>query len=194
MIKRKEIKLKNSYVTHNKFVRELNSSQSGSPHNLIECSSKQWSTLENKSIHVSDMVIDNSNAKVKKLAYNNITLGSEVDLRRRKGVPNLIHSQWRSPMLGNTIDGVLAIVANKDELVKSNPRLIVTDGSSQELLSDNVNDVTQYKPSGIVLLMLVKWERDKIKSGYSWAKKDAMNIKRCKNNIISAHSNHFGST
>ena len=42
--------------------------------------------------------------------------------------------------------------------------------------------------------MLVKWERGKIKSGYSWAKKDAINIKSCKNNSISAHSNHFSST
>ena len=105
-----------------------------------------------------------------------------------------MYSQWISPMLGNTANGILAIVANKDELMKSNPTLIVTDGSSQELLSDNVNDVTQYKPLGILLLMLVKWERDKIKSGYCWAKKNAINIKRCKNNIITGHSNHFGST
>ena len=88
------------------------------------------------------MVIENYNSKVKKLTYNNITLGSEVNLRRRKGISNGIHSQWRSPMLGNTIDVILAIVANKDEVVKSNPKLIATDGSSQELLSDNVNDVT----------------------------------------------------
>ena len=79
--------------------------------------------------------------------------------------------------------------------MNSNPTLIVTDGtSSQEPLLDNVNDVTQYKPPGILLLMLVKWERGKIKSGYCWAKKDAINIKRCKNNIITGHSNHFGST
>ena len=123
------------------------------------------------------MVIENSKSKINKLTYNNITLKNEVDLKRRKGFSNGVYSQWRSPMLGNMANGILAIVANKDELMKSNPTLIVTDGSSQEVLSDDANDVTQYKPSGILLLMLVKWERDKIKSGYCWDKSDEINIK-----------------
>lgn len=120
------------------------------------------------------MVIDNSNSKVKKLAYNNITFGSEVDLKRIKGFSIGIYSQLILFVMGNTIDVVLAIIVNKDELIKSNPRPTVTDGSSQKLLSDSVNDVTQYKSSGIVLLVLVKWETDNVKSGYSCAKKDAM--------------------
>ena len=76
------------------------------------------------------MVIENSKSKVNKLTYNNITLGDEVDLRRRKRFSNGVYSQWRSPMLGNMANGILVIVANKDELMKSNPTLLVTDGSS----------------------------------------------------------------
>ena len=88
----------------------------------------------------------------------------------------------------------MAIVGNKDELLKSNPKLIITDASNQELLEDNINDVTKYKPSGMVLFLLIKWDRDKVKSGYSWSQNEAVNIKKYKNNIITAHSSHFGST
>ena len=128
------------------------------------------------------------------MLYNNIEIGCEVNLRKRKGVSNGKHSQWRTPLLGNTIDNLMAIVGNKAELLKSNPKLIITDASNQELLDDNINDVTNYKPSGMLLLLLIKWDRDNVKSAYLWSDNEAVNIKKYKTNIITAHSSHFGST
>ena len=58
--------------------------------------------------------------------------------------------------MANTTDGSLAIVSYKTELLASNQYLIIIDGINQELLEDNVNDDTEYKQSGIVVLCLVK--------------------------------------
>ena len=94
----------------------------------------------------------------------------------------------------NTTDGVFEIVIYKTELLVSNPELIIIDGSNQELLEDNVNDDTRYKPSEIVVLCLAKLEREDITSWYSWGNKDVINVKKWKSNIITGHSSHFGST
>ena len=157
-------------------IRKLDESPSGSPHSLIELSSKQWTHLEENSIIVSE--IHECKDKNKSVGYKNVTLGSEVYLRKRRGFSNGKHLHWRSPLLANTTDGVFEIVIYKTELLASNPELIIIDGSNQELLEDNVNDDTKYKPSGIVVLCLAKLERENITSGYSWCNKDAINIKK----------------
>ena len=84
-------------------MRELDSIKSGTPHSLIELSFYQWKRIESKSIYVSDMMQENFKSKHKKLLYKNIEIGCEVNMRKRKGVSNGKHSQWRTPLLGNTI-------------------------------------------------------------------------------------------
>ena len=148
--------------------------------------------MEANSIIVSG--IQKYKDKNKCVGYKNVTLGSEVHLMKRRIFSNGKHLHWRSPLLANTTDGLFAIVSYKNELLASNPGLIIIDGSNQELLKDNVNDNTEYKPSGIVVLCMAKLEREKISSQYSWESKDNINIKKWKSNIITGHSTHFGST
>jgi hypothetical protein len=76
-------------------------------------------------------------------------------------------------------------------LVKSNPRLIITDGSRLKSTDGNDESDKLYKSSGIVLLMLAKWDRDSTKSSYSWGVDDVATLKRCKTNIITARTSHY---
>ena len=128
------------------------------------------------------------------VGYNNIHMGSNVMLRKKRGLSSGINVNWKTPQLANTKGGYMLIATNKNELLKSNPDLIVIDGSNQELLIDNVNDHTDYEPSGILVLCIAKLERESVKSQYLWGPKDASNIKKWKTNIITGHSSHFGST
>ena len=121
-------------------------------------------------------------------------MGSNVMLRKKRGLSSGINVNWKTPQLANTKGGYMLIATNKNELLKSNPDLIVIDGSNQELLIDNVNDYTDYQPSGILVLCIAKLERESVKSQYLWGHKDAENIKKWKTNIITGHSSHFGST
>ena len=132
--------------------------------------------------------------KQKKIEYNTIKLGKDITMRRKKCTSSGKSMQWKSPLLQNVANGFMAAVGLKKELLLSNPDLIVVDGSNQELLDDNINDVTAYKPSGIVVLCLIKLERELIRSQYLWGPNDALNINKCKTNIITGHSTHFGST
>ena len=96
--------------------------------------------------------------------------------------------------MGNTTDSVLVIVSYKQELLLSNPRLIITDGCRLKNTKDNENLYKEYQSSGIVILMLTKWDRESTKSSYSWDLDDLANLKRCKTNIITARTSHYGST
>ena len=46
----------------------------------------------------------------------------------------------------------------------------------------------------MLLLFFVKLDRECNNTGYAWGKKDSIFLKRCKQNIISCHSTHYGST
>ena len=70
-------------------IRNLDESPSGSPHSLIELYSKQWTHLEENSIIVSE--IHECKDKNKSVGYKNVTLGSEVYLRKRRGFSNGKH-------------------------------------------------------------------------------------------------------
>ena len=133
---------------------ELNSSMSGYPHSLLEISNKQWLRIKSYSIHVSDMVVSQLSSNIKSVTYNNIEVGDKIILRTRKGNSNGSHQQWNTPLLGNMVNSVLAIVTSKQELLQSNPKLISTDGcksyKSQGINSSKDED----KASGIVILML----------------------------------------
>lgn len=132
--------------------------------------------------------------QVQNIEYKSITLGKDIKLKRNKSISSGKQKQWRGPLLANTRNGIMLIVGNKNEFVASNPDLIIVDGSNQQLLEDDINNDTAYKPSGIVVLCMIKLERETIKTQYLWGPDDARNIKTCKTNIITAHSTHFGST
>ena len=81
-IKRKDIQKKNRFVTYNKVIRKLDDLKSSTAHSLIELSEKQWSRFESRSIIISNMAI--IPGKVKKIEYNNIQLGKDINLKLKK--------------------------------------------------------------------------------------------------------------
>ena len=175
-------------------ISELNSAVKGTPHSLVELSSKQWKRIKSNSIFLNDMVVNNTNNKIRSVTYKDITVGNEIKLRKKSGISNGIHYQWKSPMLGNVSNSVVAIVSSKKELMSSNSGIIITD-SSRVVTSSNMNckgSCTQ--SSGVVLLMIAKWDRNSIKSSYSWDAKDVAKLRTCKSNIITARTSHFSST
>ena len=139
-------------------------SKSTSAHSLIELSSRQWSRLKSHSMCLTEMTAQPG--KNKNVGYNNIQLGTNMVIRKRKGKSAGRNMQWKTPLLSNIKGGYMLIVAEKIELVKSNPDLIVIDGCNQGLLLDNVNDHTNYQPSGIVVLCIAKLEQESIKFQY----------------------------
>ena len=70
----------------------------------------------------------------------------------------------------------------------------MTDGCRLQSTNDNDDINKDYKSSGIVIPMLTKWDRESTKTSYSWDSDDLVNIKRCKPNIITARTSHYGST
>ena len=179
-------------MTYNKVVTKLAVSKISTAHSLIELSERQWFRLESRSVLLTEMVMhDGQNDKVE---YKKYKIGSDLSFKRKKGKSSCVHMQWRTPMLANINGNCMLIVGRKSEILSSNPDVIVIDSSNQELLFDNVNDSSKYKPSGVVVLCMVKLEREKIASQYLWGLQDTVNIKKWKNNIITGHSTHFGST
>ena len=179
-------------MTYNKVVTKLAASNISTAHSLIELSERQWFRLESKSVLLTEMVMHvGQNNRVE---YKKYKLGSDLSFKRKKGKSSCVHMQWRTPMLANINGNCMLIVGRKSEILSSNPDVIVIDSSNQELLFDNVNDSSKYKPSGVVVLCMVKLEREKIASQYLWGLKDAVNIKKWKNNIITGHSTHYGSS
>ena len=56
------------------------------------------------------------------------------------------------------------------------------------------NETSTYRPSGIIVLFMCKLQTDKYTTEYTWGQKEANILKTCKNNIITGHSHHFGSS
>ena len=189
---RVNIKSKNSLVTYNKVVTKLALSKISTAHSLIELSDRQWLRLESKSVLLTKMQTYTSDNN--RVEYNQYKLGSDLCFKRMKGISSCVDMQWRSPMLANIKGNYMLIVGSKREIISYNPDIIIIDSSNQELLFDNVNDNSDYQPSGIVVLCMVKLERQKIHSQYLWGNDDAINIKKCKTNIITGHSTHYGSS
>ena len=135
---------------------ELDTSVRGSPHSLIELSSKQWSRLKSSSIFVNDMVVNDNQNKIRSVTYNDITVGNEVKLRKKRGISNGIHYQWKRPMLGNMSDSMVAIVSSKMELLSANFRIIITDGCRVKTGNNNHDKGHCNQSSGVVLLMISK--------------------------------------
>jgi hypothetical protein len=92
---------------------ELNGAVKGSPHSLIELSCKQWMRIKSNSIYLDDKVVYESSSNIKSVKYNNIVLGNKVILRKRSGISKDIHHQWKTAMMGNITDSVLAIASCK---------------------------------------------------------------------------------
>ena len=194
LIKRKKLLHNNNDRLIANVVSQLNSEVKGSPHSLLELSCKQWMRIKSNSIYVNDITVSESSTNIRSVTYNNIVLGNKVILRKKTGINKGRKYQWKTPMLGNITDSVVAIVSCKKELLEFNSRIIITDGCRLKSTNDNEDSSKEYQSSGIVLLMLSKWDRESTKSSYSWDAKDVAKLKQCKSNIITARTSHFGST
>ena len=187
--------MKNAFVTYNKVVRKLTEIKPSTAHSLVELSETQWKRLESRSILLTGLVSHSThNNKVEYTDYTDYAAGAKLSFKRSFGKLSGVNKQWRNPLLANIHGGCMLMVVKKQEILDHNPHVIVVDGSSQELLCDNTNDISNYKPSGILVLLMVKLKSALVKRQYSWGQKDAVKIKKWKNNIISKHSTHFGST
>ena len=184
--------MKNTFVTYNKVVRKLTEIKPSTAHSLVELSETQWKRLESRSILLTGLISHSTHNN--KVEYTDYAAGAKLSFKRSFGKSSGVNKQWRNPMLANIQGGCMLMVVKKQEILDHNPHVIVVDGSSQELLCDNTNDISNYKPSGILVLLMVKLKSTLVKSQYSWGQKDAVEIKKWKNNIISKHSTHFGST
>ena len=111
-VKRKDIKQKNSFVTYNKVITKLDMSKSTSAHLLIELSSRQWSRLESQSMFLTEMTA--LSGKNKNVGYNNIQMGTNIVIRKRKGKSAGRNMQWKTPLLSNIKGGYMLIVAEKN--------------------------------------------------------------------------------
>ena len=130
--KRKDIKVKNSYVVYNKVLSKICEYKSTTSHCLLELSKKQWGRIQDRSINLSGMSVNKvDNGKVQ---YKNYELGKHLRFQNKKGHSSGKFLKWKSPALANINGGYIAVVGNKVEFLKVNPDLIVVDGSNQELL------------------------------------------------------------
>ena len=120
-------------------ISQLNSAVKGSPHSLIELSCKQWTRIKSNSIYINDITIAESSSKIRSVSYGNIVLGDKFNLRKMVGINKGRKYQWKTPLLGNMVDSIVAIVSSKRELLESNSRIIITDGNRLKWPNDNNN-------------------------------------------------------
>ena len=80
---RKDIRIKNSYVTYNKVVTKLDLPKTTSAHSLIELSTRQWSRLEGNSFLLTE--INTTLGNIVKVGYHNIKIGKNIKLKKKMG-------------------------------------------------------------------------------------------------------------
>ena len=179
----------NSFVNCKKVMKEVLSGESVNSHCLIVLSEKQFSRMSSNSIILEGL---NEDLSCKKVFYETVTYGNNV-IKARKSFTSLgIKYQWDTLLLSRMSGGYLSILCKKDEALNNNPHLLIVDGSSQQV--NNVGDTVSYKPSGMLVLCLMKHQRDNIQPRCPWGKNDSVFLALCKNNTITPKLDHFGST
>ena len=173
-------------------MRELADKEKGSPHTVIELSCRQWIRMSNNAIVCEGLSDDITDKKHPVVSYEKVIFGSNISTIRRQFLSNNKRIQCKIPLLSRIKGSFLAIVGKKDELLATNNKVLVVDGSSQEL-GNNENN-RSYKPSGMVLLCLVTFKKEKKEKGYTWGKREADFLKSCKSNIMTGRSHHFSSS
>ena len=182
-------KTNNKMVISNKVKNELMYGESGISHCLIELSMKQFQRMSNNSILLGGII---ENISSKTVLYETVTYGTNVLKVRKSCIVNGKKYQWDSFLITQMKFGYLSILCKKEDAIKINPHLLVVDGSNQE--TTNVGKAASYKPSGYLVLFLMKHQRHDLDTRYSWGKHDSLRLKKCKNNIITTNLDHFGST
>ena len=191
-VKRKTISNYNTNVIHNNVLRDLENKEKGTPHTVIELSGRQWTRISNNSIVCEGLSDEITDKKHPVVSYDKVTIGSNISTIRRKFISNKKRLQCKIPLLSRIKGSFLAIVGKKDDILATNNKVLVVDGSSQELGNNENNK--GYKASGMVLLCLVTLKKDRNETGYTWGKREATFLKSCKSNIMTGRSHHFSST
>ena len=189
MSRRKIISNTNSCDKCEEVMMEVLSSESTHSHCLIELSEKQFSRMSSNSIIVEGI---NYNLSCKTVFYESVTYGNNVMKARKSCTSDGKKSQWDTLLLSRMSCGYLSILCKKDEALNKYPHLLIVDGSSQEF--NNAGDTVSYKPSGMLVLCLMKLQRDNIIPRSSWGRNDSILLSMCKNNTITPKLDHFGST
>ena len=128
LIKRKKLWHNSNALLIANVLSQLNCAVKGCPHSLIELSCKQWMRIKSNSLYLDDITASESKEKIRSVTYNNIVLRNMIILRKMMGVNNGRKYQWKTPMLGNITDSIVAIVSCKRESLETNSRTIITNG------------------------------------------------------------------
>ena len=155
-------------------------------------SEKQWIHLKDNYLLVSGYSENKNANNIINVTYENVKYDKHIDMRNRTGNSHGKRRKWKTFLLDSIKGNCMLIVAKRNELDIKNLNLLFIDGSGQVPLEEN--ETKAYKPSGIVVLFMCKLCLDKYTTEYTWGQKEANILKSCKNNIITGHSHHFGST
>ena len=107
--------------------------------------------MSNNAIVCEGLSDDITDKKHPVVSDEKVIFGSNISTIRRQFLSNNKRIQCKIPLLSRIKGSFIAIVGKKDELLATNNKVLVVDGSSQELGKNENNK--GYKPSGMVFVM-----------------------------------------
>ena len=157
----------------------------------MELSDVQWNRMKENSIYVKGFNEIGKTKREMKCTYTEVIVGENISFQKKTIYHKNKVLKYRRPLLWNITGGYLMIVADKGELVQSNPDLIILDCSSQDHEIDEMNQ--KYVASGKIVLLMVKRDHQGKLSEYTWGRKEFDILNMCKTSVINGHSSHHGS-
>ena len=172
---------------------------------LFQLSQREWKRWKPHSIHLTSPVVVKSSIsqKYNKIHYTDIGYGSNITNKRNTNImtttlpasDNDHNNIQTNEIIINRVKGryVLITTTMKDiQKIFTNTEVICSNGTN------NTNMKSNYKPSGIVVLLFATLEKNHQhnKTSSPWNFELYSNLKNCKPNIIKKNqqtSNHFKS-
>ena len=188
---RSGIKIDHSNLIHNNVINHIHNDKSQPFHAMIELSNKQWMRYCDNSLHVKGLYEHKTIDGRRYIQYSNVVHGKNLEYRKRSCRSNGGVLRFNLPSIRNMAAHIIFIVADKEEILNHSPETLILDGSSQQT-EESKND-SSYIPSGKIILFMGRIETSDVISKYVWGKEEATFLNNCKDNLIKAHSSHFGS-
>ena len=154
----------------------------------MELSDRKWQRYKKSSIFVSKRVVS-KDVGCDHIMYDNIEYGSEVKPMEKGSISNGNSIWWEEINLPVMKSSILLITTLKEELI-NDPSIIIVDTCLRSKCNDKSDN--KYKPSGIVVLLVCKFDRSQERTGREWGKDHYNEVKQSKPNIIGASMGHFG--
>ena len=162
-----------------------------SPHCMMELSAKEWVRYKDNSIVVGGLGVCNTSGNTEVL-YSNVEYGKNVKYIKRRSISNGKPIHWNEINLSEMKGSFFMITTKKEECSKHFTNNVVFDTSNRQEESDKGDN--KYHPSGFVVLCICNLEQQGDPNRPVYGTDFYKAIHGCKNNIITSHSNHFGSS